>query len=314
VNLPEIVTALAGRVFCPDDGARLHTLAAGFACGECGRSFPVHASGLVELLPSNARVLDGEVSSSYMKEYLSEFHRRFIWDESALAWGAPEISTRAWVEKRHRQVQFMLTLLRDRAERRNCMVCDISAGPGYYTFACAPYFDRVVHCDLAVNSLNYAMRKAKKNGITNVIFLRTDYFSPPFRKSMDLLLCFDTLIRGEAHEVGLLEAIVRSLASRGEAIVDFHNWWHNPLRRLGLLPENFRENRSYRRSEADQLLHSIGIQKFCVRQFVQEFDPGAASAGFLSKIFPSTRLIYRFAPAPTRASHTVVARAAGARQ
>ena len=279
---------------CPDDGATLQSCTERFVCAECGRVFPVRSGCLVELLPAKPTNLEGEVSHSYFQGYLQEFHRTFTWDESAAAWGAPEYASRSWVQKRNRQVRGALPLLAKGAETNKLLLCDLSAGAGYYTFDYATHFRTVLHCDLSVDSLNYEIRKAKRLGLNNIIFLRVDYFSPPFRKSLDRVLCFDTLIRGEAHERLLLEGIRRTLTPDGCALVDFHNWWHNPLRRLGLLRQNFGENRSYTRHEAEMLVQAAGIVRCEVFPFHQEFGPDQGVTGPLRKIFPPTRLIWRF--------------------
>jgi len=68
--------------------------------------------------------------------------------------------------------------------------------------------------------------------------------------------------------------------------VDFHNWWHNPLRRVGLLPDNFSGNKSYTRKELRSLLESSGVGPFQTRPFVQELDPLHAPGKFLRDSSP----------------------------
>jgi len=75
--------------------------------------------------------------------------------------------------------------------------------------------------------------------------------------------------------------------------VDFHNWWHNPLRRLGLLPENFGENRSYTKSEVQQLLKQAGIDEVVVGAFIQEADAQRLSARVLARLLPARRFMVR---------------------
>lgn len=127
--------------------------------------------------------------------------------------------------------------------------------------------------------------------------LRVDYFALPFRRSIDRLLCLDTLIRGEDHEKALLNEIAKAIASDGRAIVDFHHWWHNPLRRLGVLPQNFGNNRSYTRSGAEGLLRECGVEGWRLVRFCQEFAPEGASLKRLSWLLPATRLLYEFGSA-----------------
>src|SRR5947208_1409160 len=115
---------------------------------------------------------------------------------------------------------------------------------------------------------------------------------PSLRSSIDRLLCLDTLIRGQDHEKALLNQIERATASEGRAIVDFHHWWHNPLRRLGLLPQNFGNNRSYTRSGAEGLLRECGVEGWRLVRFYQEFAPESTSLKRISWLLPATRLLY----------------------
>jgi SAM-dependent methyltransferase len=144
-----------------------------------------------------------------------------------------------------------------------------------------------------VDNLSYAARKAERLGIRNIHFLRIDYFAPPFRHSLDRVVCCDTLVRGERHEATLLRAIRGALKPEGRAVVDFHYWWHNPLRRLGLLPQNFGSNRSYGRREAEALLSSAGVRKFEYFPFHQEFSPSWRGGRVVRRVIPPTRLVYR---------------------
>jgi len=172
--------------------------------------------------------------------------------------------------------------------------CDISAGAGYYTFSYAHSFRLVFHCDLSVQNLNYSRRKARSLGIQNIFFLRADYFALPFQQSLDRILCTDTLIRGEEHDRMLLSVIARSLKPSGCAVIDLHNWWHNPLRRLGVLPENFFQNRSYSNREARILLKLAGVHRYEVFSFHQEFESGRIEWPLLAQFLPATRFLFRF--------------------
>jgi hypothetical protein len=101
---------------------------------------------------------------------------------------------------------------------------------------------------------------------------------------LDRILCFDTVIRGKDHDRLLLKAIAGCLGTGGTAVIDFHNWWHNPLRRLGILKENFSTNKSYSRKSAESLLHEAGIL---------EFESNGFGSAF-ANLIPTTRLIYSF--------------------
>jgi SAM-dependent methyltransferase len=291
-------SALAGLLYCPDDGEMLVCAASRIACDTCGRKFTVFEDGVIELLPRRPMKPLAGGNDNYWWGYLQEFGKPYRLDESAIAWGAPEACGEDWMRKRLRQVEVVRPLAVESGASREQVFCDIAAGAGNYSLSYASHFKTVLHCDLSVENLNYSVRKARRLGIRNIFFLRIDYFSPPFYKSLDRIVCLDTLVRGERHEVALLGSIGRTLKYGGQAVVDFHNWWHNPLRRLGLLRQNFVGNRSYRRRDIEQLLPIAGISNFEYFPFHQEFDSAGSKRRLLSYALPSTRLLYRFESTP----------------
>jgi SAM-dependent methyltransferase len=288
------ILALAGRMACPDDHSSLHRTPEAFECEICDRTFPILRNTFVELLPTRAAEINSSVSSSYRQNYLSKFTSKFTWEPNALPFGAAEAASASWIRKRYRQVEHVLPLIANGENTSNLLLCDFSGGPGHHTLTYSANFMAVIHCDLSVDSIDYAKQKAESLSLNNLIFARMDYLSPPFHKSCDRIICFDTLIRGESHDRALLQAIHQSLRPDGFAVVDFHNWWHNPIRRLGLLPENFHNNRSYSKREADNLLRSAGIHSFEYFPFHQELAPEKGTSGLLAGILPPTRHIYRF--------------------
>lgn len=121
-----------------------------------------------------------------------------------------------------------------------------------------------------------------------------DYLRPPFRETLNRVICLDSLIRGEAHETRLLRTIQGALRPDGAAVVDFHNWWHNPIRRLGLLRNNFGLNRSYALNEVRQLLNEAGVVAPRYVPFHQETSSYPWLRGLLQRVLPPTRFVYRF--------------------
>jgi len=208
-------------------------------------------------------------------------------------WGAAEFAPIAWVKKRERHRGTVSSLIQSVADTSTgSVLVDVPGGAGFYTIALAPYFRYVLHCDLSVSNLTYASGVSQQLGITNIIFLRVDYLALPFERSVTHLLCLDSLIRGERHDLHLLRQIAGSLDSSGSAVVDFHNWWHNPLRRLGLLPDNFHSNRSYSRHEVKALLQAAHLDTKLYQGFVQEVDPNKKAGRIVSRVFPPTRFLY----------------------
>ena len=303
--MPRTIEVIQHFLSCPDDGQPLHLASAQLLCKGCGRGFPLHEENFAEILPSRPVRRPACAGTDYYSAYLKLFEQQFHEDNACVAWGAEETATAAWIRKRSRQVLAMEPLVTEGADRSASVLCDIAAGAGYYTFAYAPYFRFVLHCDLSVENLSYARRKARERKLENVFFLRIDYFQPPFRRSLDSILCLDTLIRGEEYDSLLLKSIATCLKPRGKAFVDFHNWWHNPLRRVGILPENFHSNKSYRRSETEDLLRTTDFREATVFPFVQEFDPGSRLDKVCAKALPSTRIIYRVGGGPVGPWETI---------
>ena len=276
---------------CPDDGGELARDGDALRCPGCDRTFPIQRGMFAELLPTAMTDLPGS-TSQYAADYAAAFGQPFAWDPAAVAWGAPEDFPPHWVARRRRQVRWAQGLLTDGCDASRTTFCDTSGGAGYYSMAYAGRFRDVVHCDLSVDSLNYVMARSLERGLSNMAFLRIDYFRPPFRGTVDRLLCFDTLIRGEEHERLLLRAINKCLSPDGRAVVDFHNWWHNPARRVGLLKQNFPRG-SYSRRQVGSLLSETGNGRYELFPFCQEFEQGGLAGKIGAKIIPATRLVYR---------------------
>ena len=276
---------------CPDDQRSLRATDQTLECCDCGRVYPVREGGILELLPS--KPAGSPRNAEYAADYHLEFYRAFEAREVAIPWGLREARSASWRRHRERQVRTVLSLLiKEGGLFEDRILCDVSAGVGDYTLSYARHFKWVLHCDLSVDALCYALAQSRRMGLQNVFFLRVDYFALPFHRSVDRLLCLDTLIRGEDHEGALLNQIERAISSEGRAIVDFHHWWHNPLRRVGLLRQNFGTNRSYTRSGAEGLMRECGIRDQRLVRFYQELEEPFSKG--LSWLLPATRLLYEF--------------------
>jgi len=285
--------AIANLLFCPDDGASLSFDSGHLDCSSCARRFPIQDDNVAEILPRRPRKIPPSVNSEYREGYLRAFEQGYRNDQTSLAWGAEETVSEAWARKRLRQVTAVKRLVTEETRDGESILCDVAAGAGYYTLPYARCFRFVLHCDLSADNLSYTSRKARALGVENIVFLRADYFALPFRRSLDRIICLDTLIRGEAHDGVLLASIVQSLKPGGTAVVDFHNWWHNPLRRVGVLRDNFLGNKSYKRRRLREFLANAGVHQFEIKPFVQEVDPDQPTAKLLTHLLPPTRFMVR---------------------
>jgi SAM-dependent methyltransferase len=292
--MPPDPAEIARYLVCPDEGAPLAPGSAGLRCLSCSRIIPFRKPNLLEILPSKqVAISTSEVPSEYESAYIQAYSG--VWESSddALPFGASEASSAKVMKRRERHTEEVFRLLREAPGDADGVFCDLSAGAGHTTFAAARHFPLVFHCDLSAAAVRYASAKAARMGLDNMVIVHADYFRPPFRNSIQQLTCLDTLIRGPWHEERLLASIRQSLASGGSAVVDFHNWWHNPLRRLGLLRQNFGENRSYSKREVLRLLKQAGFDDFAIRGFIQEADPHGLSAKVLRRLVPATRFMVR---------------------
>lgn len=281
---------LTGVLCCPDDHAPIRFREeAEPVCEHCSREFRL-IDGTLDLLP----LRQGRLDSIGSEDYVNSYQQLFCDGKPAFCetvFSAEESLTPAESGRKNRQVRRILPLVLSGTKR---ILCDLSAGAGRYTIPYSKYFNLVLHCDLFSGAVRYIAQKAQYLGIHNLVPVRSDYFSPPLTGSADVVLCLDSLIRGEAHERLLLRSIVQCMAPNGIAVVDFHNWWHNPLRRLGLLRDNFVNNRSYTRKRAETLLCEAGISRFEYVPYHQEFDPFGRFTPVGTRFIQPTRLIYRF--------------------
>lgn len=285
---------LAQFLACPDDGGALIPDGASWHCESCGRAFHAARPSVIDMLPRQpVHAGDDAENGNYWTHYQSMFGQRMLGAEATLPWGAPErLSDTDMAHKRNHVAAVRKLLAKPSRGNTPSILCDLTGGSGHYTLALAGQYDHVFHCDLDPASLLYTAQKAESSGLRNMTFLRVDYLQPPFRGSIGDLLCLDTLIRGPEHELRLLRSIRGVLRPGGRAVVDFHNWWHNPLRRLGLLKENFRDGKSYNVLEAKRLLEAAGYTDYDYASFRQEIAR-SRPASTLLRIIPPTRLMFR---------------------
>ena len=286
-----LLEATLARLRCPDDlGGLSKEAGERLVCTTCERTFRIVAGNAIDLLPAAPATLKvGEAIDAYIRYYTEQFAIPFEVKERPGGWGGPEAGDTKWQERRARHRAQVFSLLPSLGP--DAVICDFSGGAGFYSLELARRLGYVLHCDLSVEGVSGARYRAEQYGITNVLFVRMDYLRPPFEASLDVALCLDTLVFGRVHERLLLTAVRKSLAPGGCAIVDFHHWWHNPIRALGV-GKSF--GRSYSRREAQSFLRASGSEASSFSRFHQEFDSTRGLPSFASRLVPATRLIYRF--------------------
>lgn len=285
---------------CPDDGGALRRFPDRLVCDACSREFRVDGN-FVSLLAGAAAPLEGD--TTYRRYYLAARSESEGGPVAIRGWRLPPGGPPHLFQRKARQVEAARRLLEEGAPSLD-VVCDFSAGTGYFTLTFARSWQTVIHCDLCLDSLCEAREQARRDRLDNVLFVRMDYLRPPFRASLPRILCLGSLCRSAEHEQALLRSILGAVGRGGFAVVDFHNWWHNPLRRVGLMPNNLGENRSYSRRELDAVLARAGVRHYERFPFRQESAKSRFVAMALRGL-PPTHWIFRIhhaAPSHSRAA------------
>jgi len=276
---------------CPDDGGMLGIQPAIVTCQTCRRGYQRPRPEAIEMIASKPQGAMSGVSKAFYAAYLAERSMQLSLVEAAAAWGAPGTMSPGWVRLRRRYSSRVVNLILRLFGNRRGVVLDTSAGAGYVTFGLAERGVPTIHADLDRSSIAYALGWLDNSpGSPPLLALRADYFALPARGTIDAVVATDSLIRGRQHELAALQAIRLALTEDGFAVVDFHNWLHNPLRRLGLLPDNFKGNRSYLHGELPNLVRAAGLKIDMEESYHQEDDQPRVSR-WVARLVPPTRFV-----------------------
>lgn len=288
--LTDKIKIIEEYVCCPDCKAGIFYETTHFTCTKCQRKFPFYEDSIVEMLPSTPVRYAFDLRSAYHENiYTRLFYTRREEADLEKSWAPPELVPAKWLRKKLAHVNFIKSLIEKNITQRKTF-CDFSGGSGYYTFEFYKLFDWVFHCDLSIESMLYTKKKADKQNISNIIFIRTDYTQPPFNGSLDLIYCGDSLIYSPFHEGLVLNGMKQSLKDGAHAIFDFHNWWHNPLRRMGLMKNHFGACYSYSKKQTEDFVNRL-FPVHTYHQYYQEFANGQR-ASLIPRFFPNTRHTY----------------------
>jgi SAM-dependent methyltransferase len=260
-------------------------------CQECGQRYARPSPEVVEIVSRRPHERLRGVSAEFWEGYTTARAAPLALTPSSSPWGASATAPPEWVRLRHLYSDRVVSLVLSLLDGRRSVVVDISAGAGYVSLELASKGVPTIHADLDPSSIAYAHNWVTATGSVHpLLAVRSDYFAVPLRRSADFIIATDTLIRGVAHELAVLRAIREGLAPDGLAVVDFHNWFHNPLRRMGLMPNNLQGNRSYARGEVRRLVEAAGLEivaEHCYRQ--EEDQPGLRHA--IAGLVPATRFL-----------------------
>ena len=197
---------------CPDDQSPLKKLNNELICSHCNHSFKILDENIVELLPS--KPFDIEVKNDTTKayeEYYSDLknigHSK---DDDKRLWHAPK----GFVNSHRSEILHLL---------EGEIISEIGAGIGLYSIPMAKFAKFVFHCDLDQEAIFAAQQEAKKQNISNILFIISNYFSLPFKpNSIPTITCLDVLLRGHEHDKKVLHEITSKIKTSGNIILDFH--------------------------------------------------------------------------------------------
>ncbi len=284
--MTSLVHTYAYLLRCPDDQSVVRVQSNDFLeCKNCSRTFAILAHNCIELLPKEPYKPPSTYQNAHEERFFAYYnqlsHAKFKASSNAIAWGAPErISVKAHRRKLS-QIAQLIASIKESGKESDSIVCDVSAGAGYFSLPLSASAKLVVNCDLDVTNLNYVMNKATRATRNNILFVRCDLFASPFAENcFDTMICTDTLIYGDLMARRFLSAIVRSLANNGIAWVDFYNRLHrNPFHAPYMV--------GYMRRECERFLDGIECLSYSYQGFHQELG------GKLWWLIPATRHIFR---------------------
>lgn len=217
-------------LMCPDCKSDLERFDFNLHCTNCGREYHIYDEICIDILPSQKFVRSGktEVEKRSIEIYNKLFNEPFIQKQEPKPWGL-EVS-KGYLPKLNKHRYVVNKLLPLKIEK----FIDVSAGSGRFTFELSPRVDICVFCDISVDSVLYLTKKVKGKDRKNILVIRADYTSLPFKERVfDVCACNDTLIYGPEHEKKLLSSIYEILREDGISILDFSNkyhrgFWHKP--------------------------------------------------------------------------------------
>ena len=199
---------------CPNDGQELSSSQNHLSCNLCKTTFTFLNENTIELVSRDSyKIQTNDTNTSYSK-YYSDLRNV----------GHPEIEKmRLWgLESESGFVKSMIDEIKK--STKNKIVCDIGAGVGNYSINIAENAEFVFHCDLDIEAIDAARKRAYQNGIKNILFVRCDYLSLPFKKnSLSCITCIDVLERGREHDSKLLDEILDKTIKDGLIITDYHS-------------------------------------------------------------------------------------------
>lgn len=272
---------------CPDCGSDVMKHESDLLCIECNRCFKVYNGICVDFIPKNktVRKCETDLEERAFKVYGKLFDETFAWKENPKPWG---LEVPQYYLKKLKKHKYQIGKL---IPHKITKCVDVSTGSGRFSWDLAEKADMCVFCDISVDSVVYLTKRALAEKKSNVIIVRADYASPPFKTEVfDLCLCQDTLIYGYSHETNLLQTLHKITLKNGCAIIDFsnkyhHGFWHKPY--------TYR----YSRKQMNNILQNSGFQiEECLPLYYElsnDLDEVNITSKIAKLVLPPTRYIYK---------------------
>jgi len=213
-----ILDSTLSYLACPNDKGILFIQDKKLVCNSCNTNFQILNENTIELIPKESfePKIQNETTKLY-SEYYSDLktfgHSR---DSKKRLWG---VKTQTVPEGFVQNLRNIISQIVG-----NKIVCDVGAGSGDYSLFLARKSQLVFHCDLDLEAIMFARDEAKKLNLDNILFIRSNYFSLPFRdNSLSCITCIDILLRGKEHDNKLLSEIFSKISKEGTVLFDFHS-------------------------------------------------------------------------------------------
>ncbi|HEX7017935.1 MAG TPA: class I SAM-dependent methyltransferase [Patescibacteria group bacterium] len=211
---------------CPDCHNQLNSKRQIVVCSNCKRKI-YFEENFVDLLPLKPLPITCPFSTKAYAYYCQQFliPANSQWSQPT-AFNAETHSSayRAFIDAEY---QLLRQLLPDNRQ----VAVDISGGAGTYSRSLTTDFNLVFHCDISIESLRYAQKKANKMKIHNCVFIRADYLRLPFKpKVLDFCLSTDSFIYyGPKWDIFTLRQLKAALSTNGKIFFDVHyRKWYYP--------------------------------------------------------------------------------------
>ncbi len=244
IDIEKAISFLA----CPHDGGNLELYNEELSCSICSSKFRILDGNTVNLTPKNKKMISSQTSQHYMNDYMNktETTSENISDQRVQAF---ELDSRLQGYLLENQKEILRVMDND-------VICDIGAGVGDHSIEFSKKSSLVFHCDLDIQIIGIAKKKAKQLGLNNIMFVRSDYLSLPFKKnSLPQVVCTGVMGRwGNIHDSLLVEQIAKILKKDGKAVMDFM-----AKERKRVPEDEFKENRLSKK-EIKLLLQKFNLE------------------------------------------------------